>query len=372
VNKRDGKTGDTYTKNLLSVLQGQGPGWYGISIKATAIAASGFADSDDTDDAASGVWQEVKKRDAVPYVWWDATDSTVAHWDMVNGAGNATDYTVNVYRGQTKVDATTGAGTYNDNQKAYVNLGPFMALYGPGSYTFGVVAKGNGYLVLDAGEKKLADDSAYKYDVKLAAPANLTWTGNTATWNAVANAVRYSVQLYKNGTLSGTAATATGTSYNDFDVNANGLYTFKVKAIGTGTAGTGAYLDSNEADSADTAGDAGKLIKGAAASINFIPANESGKLTATVAGPVSISKGGKGSLELTVAGDGFTGFTWVIDGVEAAATGNGLALSGDGKTLTINAADPAIKLGGHSATVRAKKGDVYWSLPEPVGFSVIK
>ncbi|MDR2743415.1 MAG: Ig-like domain-containing protein [Treponema sp.] len=271
VAKGSGKTGTAYTHNLLSVLKKLEPAHYGISIKAIAAASSGVANSDDTDNTASAAWQQVKKPASVEYAWWDKTDKTVAHWDTVADVGNPTDYTVNVYQGGTKVAETTGAGTYTQDGKlkAYVDLKSQITQYGPGSYTFGVVTKGNGYLILDADEKKV--EAAFE-------------------------------------------------SKNLF--------------------------------------------------VTFTPANESASLVVTPTGPVSISKTGQTtSTVLTVTGTGFTGFTWVIDGVSVTGTENGITLSGDSKTLTITAAD--LKVGGHSVTVYALDSDnVPWSPASPIQFTV--
>jgi hypothetical protein len=105
--------------------------------------------------------------------------------------------------------------------------------------------------------------------------------------------------------------------------------------------------------------------------ITFTPVNESGRLLVTPAGPVSISKSGAANpVALTAAGDGFTGFTWVVDGSSVTGTETEYTLSGDGKTLTINV--PALKLGGHSVTVYAAKDGVFWSPENPVTITVTK
>jgi hypothetical protein len=368
VTKGTGKTENSYSYDLLSVLQGKTLAHYGISIKA--IGVNGSADSNDTDNTAPAAWQEVKKQEQVPYVWWDGSNTTVAHWDTVSDARAATDYTINVYRGGTKVGETIGTATYEQDSKlkAYVDLASKIEERGPGSYTFGVVTKGNGYLILDSDEKK-GDGQYVNVSKNLAAPANLKWDGTTAKWDAVTGATGYLVQLYKNGSSAGSAVSVTeGTaSYANFDVSGAGVYTFTVIAKGDGTNS----LDSTAADSSLPADNKGKLTNGNTAAITFTPANESGSLSVTPPGPVSISKTGTtNSVMLKVAGDGFTGFTWVVDGKPITETETGYTLSMDKTTLTITAV--ALKLGGHSVTVRTEKGGVFWSPAGPVTITVTR
>lgn len=76
--------------------------------------------------------------------------------------------------------------------------------------------------------------------IQLTAPATVSWSGSTATWNSVENASGYSVQLYKDGSAQGSPVTTSGTSY-DFKITEAGSYTFTVTATGSG-----AYSDSSE------------------------------------------------------------------------------------------------------------------------------
>jgi hypothetical protein len=234
-------------------------------------------------------------------------------------------------------------------------VGTIIEAKGLGSYTFGVVTKGNGYLILDSDEKK--DDGKYENKI-LPAPANLTWDGTTATWDAVTGAEGYSVQLYKNGEVSGSAVSVTSGTSHDFETLAQaGVYTFTVTATGDGTD----TLDSSPADSAGT--DGGTKAIGSTATIKLIPADESGSLTVTNPGSTTISKGKAESVTLTVGGSGFTGFTWIVDGASKTT-------SGDGRTLTITAAE--LKLGGHSVTVYAIKAGVPWSPKDLISINVTK
>ena len=84
--------------------------------------------------------------------------------------------------------------------------------------------------------------------VALPVPTNAKWDTTVpgkATWDSVANAEKYSVQLYKDGAAQGVAVEATENSYDFTSVIADtGSYTFTVKALGNAT-----YSDSTEATS---------------------------------------------------------------------------------------------------------------------------
>ena len=120
----------------------------------------------------------------------------------------------------------SGIWTLTDNDKL-----PFITSFGP------------------------VDTALYTYltatpAVKLSTPTGLAWDGTTpgkATWSAVANASSYTVQLLKDGVMSGSAVTGvTATEYDYTSAIAaagTGGYTFTVTAIGDGTN----YTDSDAA-----------------------------------------------------------------------------------------------------------------------------
>jgi hypothetical protein len=346
------------THNFLSAMRGAGVGSYTVKVKAVGNGTD-YSESPEATSAA----QNVSQKTAVVNVWWFETNK--ARWVNVD---SDSDYTVQLYKGGSAVGSavsvTRGSTTNPGNPSETVTTHDFssdITTEGPGVYTFGVVTKGDVYLILDAAEKKLADGDAYKYDIKLTAPTGLEWSGTSAQWDAVTNASRYSVQLYKDGSASGSAVSvSSGTSYAGFSLSAAGLYTFKVKAIGTGAAGTGAYLDSDEADSASTADDAGKLKVGGAASITLAPLEGwKGTLGISGGGSASIAKS-DGSLTISVTGGGFTTFTWIVDGANQSETSSSITLSGTDYVL-----------GNHSVTVYALDSEgTPWSPEAPIAFTV--
>jgi hypothetical protein len=203
----------------------------------------------------------------------------------------------------------------------------------------------------------------------LPAPQNLRWSGNTAQWDPVTGAAGYSVQLYKNETPEGDPVELAGTSH-DFSgsVEDTGVYTFTVTAKGDEAA---FFLDSAAADSTGTEDGGGRLAVGTKVSVIFTPDDESGNLTVMAPEVLTISKTSEtATLDLTVEGDGFNGFIWVLDGVPIDASGNGITLGSGGTTLTINAADSSVRLGGHSVTVYAWRAGVLWSPRSAVSLNV--
>ena len=65
----------------------------------------------------------------------------------------------------------------------------------------------------------------------LAAPSNLAWNNNTATWNAVDNAGAYKVTFYVDGTAAKTYFTPNNSFAPDFEALGEGAYTFTVRAF---------------------------------------------------------------------------------------------------------------------------------------------
>lgn len=86
---------------------------------------------------------------------------------------------------------------------------------------------------------------------KLSTPVGVAFSSGTASWSSVTNASSYSVQLYKDSSICGSAVTVAGdTVFYDFNsaIKETGSYTFKVKAIGDGTT----YADSDESAASGT------------------------------------------------------------------------------------------------------------------------
>ncbi|MDF2986321.1 MAG: metallophosphoesterase, partial [Eubacterium sp.] len=81
----------------------------------------------------------------------------------------------------------------------------------------------------------------YTDRTKLKTPQNLKWDAGIpgkAVWETVENASSYTVQLYRDGLESGSAVTGIADTSYDFTqaITAEGVYTFKVTAMGKGTA----------------------------------------------------------------------------------------------------------------------------------------
>jgi hypothetical protein len=347
---REVSKGSTYSEDFISAMRGAGAGSYTVKVKAVGDGTN-YSESPEAVSTA----QTVSLKTEVVNVWWFET--TKARWVNVDGDSN---YAVQLYKGDAPVGALVSANRSSDvnpgNTAETVTTYDFTSDIngsGPGSYTFGVVTKGDAYLGLDAAEKKLT--APYYYDVQLAAPTNLIWSGDTAQWDAVTGAAGYSVQLYKDNTASGSPVTVSSTSYAGFDVSAGGVYTFKVKALGTGTAGTGVYLDSSEATSVQlTVGVTG-------ASITLSASDQwTGTLTTNGGGSPSIARS-DGSLTITITGSSFATFVWIVDGdVVTGQVSSSITLNGG-----------SYRLGGHSVTVYAvDTNNIPWSPESPIVFTV--
>jgi hypothetical protein len=75
---------------------------------------------------------------------------------------------------------------------------------------------------------------------------SVSWSGKSASWDAVTGAGRYEVKLYRDGQLL-TTVTATENSY-DFSsyINLEGTYTFAVRAAGSGSTQSSAWVTDSE------------------------------------------------------------------------------------------------------------------------------
>ena len=108
------------------------------------------------------------------------------------------------------------------------------------------------YLAAKSGYGVFSEVKSTVIPAALAAPESPAWESKAARWNEVAGAKSYSVQLYKDGTASGTAIPASGTQTDDLSslMTEDGSYTFKVQAVAEGT--VGAWSAMSEAVVVDT------------------------------------------------------------------------------------------------------------------------
>ena len=116
---------------------------------------------------------------------------------------------------------------------------------GPGVYTVKVTAKGDTVNYSDAPQSVAS--SSQTIATLAAVSAGLTWTGDTAHWSGVSNANNYDVQLFKNGSATGSpinvlhANVASGVDFSAaISAGGPGTYTYKVTAKADPTS---LYLD---------------------------------------------------------------------------------------------------------------------------------
>lgn len=218
------------TYNFLSLMRSNGPGEYKVRIRAAGDGTN-YVDSEDSTSPNS---QTVTKLTNVSggLVW----DGDKAKWTIPSGP-SATAYKVQLYRDDIAVtdegaEITVLAGAASEG----ADFGPILSGLGGGTYTFKVTAIGNDTLLFDS-EESIASASNIKA-IKLGQVANLHLTDSgAAEWDALTNAVSYSVGLYK-GAAHIASDNTNGLSYDFLSAirsNGPGSYTVKVTATGDGT-----------------------------------------------------------------------------------------------------------------------------------------
>ena len=185
--------------------------------------------------------------------------------------------------------------------------------------------------------------------IKLSTPGSLAWDGTVpgkAVWNPVVNASSYTVQLYKDGVIYGTASSVS-TPYCDFSSAiasaGSGSYTYTVTAIGDGTTYAGSDQSAASPAYSYTAFVAVTGISGAP---NSATAGENLTLSGTVAPAEATNK----TITWSVVSAGTTGASISDNTLSTTAAGtatiratitNGLSASSDYTedfTITVNAA----------------------------------
>jgi hypothetical protein len=306
------------------------------------------------------------------------SEQGVATWPASSPETGVISYAVQLYKDGNPHEAAETVpqgGAYSKNFLSIMRTG------GVGTYTVKVKAVGDGTAYNNSDEVPSEERTVSTRT----AVQHTWWVDDTfkARWVNVEGDSGYAVQLYNGETKVGAAVAVTQQTTPD-PVNANqtvtthdftsaitqegsGTYHFGVITKGNG----GLILDADEKTSEAKSYVAPEPVQGV--TITFTAANESGNLTVTPPAAQTISKTGTTkTLTLTVSGTGFTAFTWVVDDAPISVSGSGITLGDEGATLTINAADPDVKLGGHSVTVYATKSGVPWSPSTPVKFTVTK
>lgn len=152
-----------------------------------------------------------------------------ANWTKVT---NAVSYDISVYQGATLI-STTNATSQETESKEITGL-----LTGT-SYTYTVIAKGDG---ISYGNSVPSTASASFTTLGLSVPvvgvaSDITASGFTANWTAVANALSYDLLVYQGSTLIKTS-NASGQATQNIAITGLSMgtsYTYKVIAKGDGT-----------------------------------------------------------------------------------------------------------------------------------------
>lgn len=153
-----------------------------------------------------------------------------------NDVANESSYDVQLYK-DSNILGSAISKTADTTSHDFLSA---MRSAGVGSYTVKVVAKGDTVNFSDS--QPSVASGAQNISNLATVTAGLTWTGNVAHWTAVANAESYDVQLYKNGSVLGTAVnilsadSATGADFSTAVTgNGGGVYTYKVTAKASAT-----------------------------------------------------------------------------------------------------------------------------------------
>ena len=168
-----------------------------------------------------------------------------AVWDDLADETGLVNYSVQLYKDSSKqgVPKTSSAGTGTIG----VNFLTEMRAAGVGTYTVTVKAIGNGTTHSDGSE---SDPSNPQSVQQLAAPGNLAWSGDNATFDKLAgemDVASYYITISGGGTVSSNTVAKTGSNLSVPVTSPVNGDTFTVKAIAVTT---GLYLDSDGATSA--------------------------------------------------------------------------------------------------------------------------
>ncbi|GHV02137.1 hypothetical protein FACS1894211_13030 [Clostridia bacterium] len=143
----------------------------------------------------------------------------------------------------------------NQTYTASGNSYSLSSLTNPKVYAVKVRADGNGTTYLTSGYSAPVN---YTVTAQLDTPAGLLITGTTLTWNAVANAGGYDVQVDNNAPVTLNGGQTASYSLSSLTDNSK-TYTLKVKALGDGTV----YLHSEFSAAVEYIGDDSHSLKNA-------------------------------------------------------------------------------------------------------------
>ena len=156
---------------------------------------------------------------------------------MYTGGSNYGDTLVTLFKDGVPVgyylSKNGGSDQLNNHERHHVL--PYARALGAGNYTVSAI-------VINT-EKNISEEVTANGTLTIenfSTPANGKWNGTYATWDSVAHASAYSVQLFSNGIAKGSPVAATS---NDVALSPSLGDTFKVRAIGSATT---RFLDSDE------------------------------------------------------------------------------------------------------------------------------
>ncbi|KAJ49869.1 hypothetical protein CTM_20886, partial [Clostridium tetanomorphum DSM 665] len=178
---------DTTNYNLLSFMRAMGVGEYTVTVKAKG---NGSTYSDGPQSAVSNSQSIVKLATVTDGLIWSGN---TAHWTTV---ANAASYDVQLYKDGNPLSASVNV--LAGDAVSGADFSSAIALGGGGNYTYKVIAKGDGVLLLDADQSASSNGNSIATPLSQVTGVALSSTG-VASWNDVNNETGYEVQLYKDG-----------------------------------------------------------------------------------------------------------------------------------------------------------------------------
>jgi hypothetical protein len=237
--------GLAYSVDFLEAMQDEGNGSYTVKVKAVG---NGIAYSD-SPEVQSGS-QTVSTKPTVSNLWW-VDQSGEARWVNPDGDSN---FIVQLYKNGSKDGEPVSVdreSTNNGGIETRTHKDFSTSITATGTYTFKVITKGDGKLVLDSPESA-APEVDYDYVATLPAPAKPTLSTGVVSWGTVTGAASYTVKLYKSGAGEAVGTYEDQTSGNSIldymRSNGAGSYTVTVTAIGNSTD----WLTSVESSTSDS------------------------------------------------------------------------------------------------------------------------
>lgn len=232
------KASNSTSHDFLSTIQGAGAGSYTFKVTAKGNGTTSY-DGLVSDESNNRTVVQLATVSA-GLTW----TGNVAHWTNVT---NAVSYDVQLYKDGGSTGSPINVTTANSASGA--DFSSLITANGGGNYTFKVTAKGDNFLILNAVAASAAS-TGNLVATPLVKVTNVSLSASgVASWDNILNESSFEVQLYKDGSVQGTAVSKAADTLSHNFLSAMraagaGSYTVKVTAKGDGTT----YSDAPQSD----------------------------------------------------------------------------------------------------------------------------